>query len=233
MEGGEHRGVVALDVYGTVVDTAGIAVQLREWFGAQAPLAAHLWRDKQLEFTFRRALMRRYVDFDACTAQALRAVSAQLRIVLEEAAERALLDAYLHLPAFPDVGAGLEGLQRAGHRLVALTNGTEPSVRSLLAYAGIEGYFEAIVSADRCRSFKPDPAVYALLREVAPEYPKRTCLVSANPFDVIGAKACGLTVAWRRRDPERSFDPWEFAPDMEIATLAALPDALRRLDFAP
>jgi 2-haloacid dehalogenase len=230
--GGEPRGVIALDVYGTVVDTAGISVQLRAPFGARAPAAAQLWREKQLEFTFRRALMRCYVDFDECTVQALRAVSAQLQTPLDEAAERALLHAYAHLPPFPDVEAGLERLKREGHRVVALTNGTERSVRSLLFQAGIDGYFEAIISADRSRTFKPDPAVYALLRGIAPEYPQGACLVSSNPFDVIGAKACGLTVAWLRRDPARAFDPWELSPDVEIATLEALPEALRRVNFA-
>jgi 2-haloacid dehalogenase len=206
-------------------------VQLRVLFGAQAPVAAQLWREKQLEFTFRRALMRRYVDFDECTVQALRAVSAQLHTPLDETAERGLLQAYMQLPPFPDVVAGLKKLKDAGHRVVALTNGKERSVRSLLAAAGIDGYFEAIVSADRSRTFKPDPAVYALLRDLAPEYPHQACLVSANPFDVIGAKACGLAVAWLRRDPQRAFDPWELSPDVEIATLEALPDALRRLKF--
>jgi len=209
-----------------------MTVQLREQFGARAPAAAQLWREKQLEFTFRRGLMRRYVDFDECTAQALRAVSAQLGSPLDEAAERALLQAYAHLPPFADVREGLESLARAGHTLVALTNGTERSVRGLLVHAGIDGCFAAILSADRSRTFKPDPAVYALLREVAPGYPQGACLVSANPFDVIGAKACGLAAAWLRRDPEKAFDPWELSPDVQIATLAALPDALRRLNLS-
>jgi 2-haloacid dehalogenase len=228
---GEYRGVVAVDVYGTVVDTAGITVQLGEWFGTDAALAAQLWREKQLEFTFRRALMRRYVDFDECTAQALRAVAAQLRTPLDEAAVHALLRAYAQLPPFPDVAAGLESLKRAGHRVVALSNGTERSVRSLLAQGGMEGYFDSILSADRCRTFKPDPAVYGLLRKVAPQYPRQACLVSANSFDVIGAKACGLTVVWLRRDAARVFDPWELSPDAEITTLVALPIELHRLNF--
>jgi 2-haloacid dehalogenase len=171
--------------------------------------------------------MRQYADFDVCTAQALRYVGAQLGIPLDEAAERALLQAYLRLPSFADVRPGLESLRRAGHRLVALTNGTERSVHGLLENAGIDGYFEAILSADRIRTFKPDPAVYALLKEVTDAYPKQACLVSGNPFDVIGAKACGLTTAWLRRDRERIFDPSEFSPDVVISTLEALCDASR------
>lgn len=223
-----NRGVVALDIYGTVIDTAGIAVGLRPLFGSDAPAAAQLWREKQLEFTFRRSLMHRYVDFDECTAQALRYVSAQLHCSLDAGSESALLQAYQRLPPFPDVRAGLESLRRAGHKPVALTNGTQRSVSALLAHAGLDSYFEAILSADRVKTFKPDPAVYALLTEMTDAYPSQACLVSANPFDVIGAKACGLRTVWLRRDPQRIFDPWEFSPDEVIATLAGLPEALQR-----
>ena len=175
----------------------------------RAPDAAQLWREKQLEYTFRRGLMRRYVDFDVCTVQALRYVSAQLGVPLDEGDERALLDGYLRLPPFPDVRPGLEGLRDSGHRLVALTNGTEDSVRSLLENAGIQMYFEAILSADRIGTFKPDPAVYSLLGEIMDTRSTQALLVSGNPFDVIGAKACGLKAAWLRRDPQRIFDSWE------------------------
>jgi 2-haloacid dehalogenase len=219
---------VAFDIYGTVVDTAGIADALVPVFGAQARTATQLWRDKQLEYTFRRGLMRRYVDFDTCTRQALQFVSAQLGAPLDPLAEQALLDAYLRLPAFADVSASLERLEAAGLRLLALTNGTAHSVRSLLEHAGIADYFERILSADAVQTFKPDPAVYALLQREAGPAAQHVWLVSANPFDVIGAKACGLKVAWLRRDASRAFDSWEFSPDLTIASLDALPGELER-----
>jgi len=138
--------VIAFDIYGTVVDPGGIVGALGETFGAQAALAARLWRDKQLEFTFRRALMRRYVDFDRCTAQALSHVSGELGVELTEERTRALLEAYLRLPAYPDAEPALRRLKSAGCRIVALTNGTEKSVRTLLKHAGIDGFFETILS---------------------------------------------------------------------------------------
>ena len=100
-----------------------MALQLGKAFGAQAQAAAQLWREKQLEYTFRRALMRRYVDFDACTVQALRYVGAALGASLDEAEERDLLESYLHLPPFPDVRAGLARLARA-ERSVPLVSAT-------------------------------------------------------------------------------------------------------------
>jgi len=203
-----------------------MALRLAASFGTRAAAAAQLWREKQLEYTFRRALMRKYADFEVCTRQALRYVSASLGVALDEAGEQALLDAYLHLPAFADAGPGLAQLKRAGHRLVALTNGTERSARSVLENAGLGDYLEAVLSVEPLETFKPDPAVYALLGKLAAGNAEPAWLVSGNPFDVIGAKACGLKVAWLRRDAQRIFDPWEFSPDVVVGNLEELCEKL-------
>ena len=218
---------IAFDIYGTVVDPGGIATVLGEAFGARAPLAARLWREKQLEFTFRRAVMRRYVDFDRCTAQALTYVSRELGVELTEARLRALLDAYLRLPPYADAKPALEKLRSAGRCIVALTNGTERSVRALLQHARIDGFFEMILSADSVGTFKPDAAVYGLVERTGVPREK-VWLVSGNPFDVIGAKAQGLKAAWVRRDPGRVFDPWEFEADAVIGNLQELDQAIPR-----
>jgi 2-haloacid dehalogenase len=199
-----------------------MALRLAATFGTRAQEAAQLWREKQLEYTFRRALMRKYVDFDVCTRQALRYVSATLGVDLDAAGEQALLQAYLHLPAFADAGPGLAQLKRAGHRLVALTNGTERSARSVLENAGLSDYLEAVLSVEPLETFKPDPAVYALVGKLTTGNAAPAWLVSGNPFDVIGAKACGLKVAWLRRDSQKVFDPWEVSPDVVVGNLEEL-----------
>jgi 2-haloacid dehalogenase len=219
--GRARPSLVALDIYGTVIDPAGIAEDLRRGFGARAGLAAQLWREKQVELTFRRALMRQYANFDLCTADALQYVAQQLGARLDDEERRWLLDAYLRLPAFPDSRTALERLGRMGSRIVALTNGTEHSVRLLLQRAGISDYFEAILSVDTIQTFKPDPAVYQLVRRAAVDA-ESTWLISGNPFDLAGAKAYGLKAAWVRRDPARPFDMQEFAPDIVAGNLIEL-----------
>jgi 2-haloacid dehalogenase len=117
-------------------------------------------------------------------------------------------------------------LKRAGYELVALTNGTERSARSVLENAGVSEYLEAILSADPIATFKPDPAVYALLDKLTGGRTESAWLVSGNPFDVIGAKASGLKAAWLQRDPQRMFDPWEFSPDVVVRNLEELCERL-------
>ncbi len=74
--------VLAFDVYGTLIDTAGVTEELRDIIGDRAPGFAQLWRDKQLEYSFRRALMQNYADFSVCTRQALEYTGKQLGVAL-------------------------------------------------------------------------------------------------------------------------------------------------------
>ena len=223
----EHRpSVLAFDVYGTLIDPFQMEDSLRTFFGGRAKEATELWRSKQLEYSFRRALMKKYESFDVCTAEALRFVSRQLEVPLADETVRSLLDQYLRLPAYPDVPAALDEFESRGFKLVACTNGTEQAVRGLLDRAGVLARFSKIVSVDPIRTFKPDPAVYEYLAAQVQAAKQMVCLVSSNPFDVIGAKACGLRTAWVQRDPRKIFDPWEFETDLHVHGLGELPEKL-------
>jgi 2-haloacid dehalogenase len=166
--------------------------------------------------------MKKYQNFDMCTAQALRFVCTQFGISLSVEARDTLLSKYLQLPAYPDVRQALDELAAMGYAIAACSNGTEGAVRKLLEHAGVLARFSKIVSVDPIGTFKPDPAVYEYLAAELHSPKETVCLVSSNPFDVIGAKACGLRTVWVQRDVKRVFDPWEFEPDRIIHGLAEL-----------
>src|SRR5580704_9315456 len=129
--------VLAFDVYGTLIDPFHMGEHLRAAFGERATEASELWRSKQIEYSFRRALMKKYLNFDACTAQALRFVSAQLGISLPEEAQEKLMSKYFQLPAYPDVTGALDELAARGFTIAAFSNGTLSAVRGLLDHAGV------------------------------------------------------------------------------------------------
>jgi len=221
----QPRKVLAFDVYGTLIDPFRMEEHLRAAFGEKAQVASELWRTKQIEYSFRRALMKKYRPFDTCTADALRFVSAQLKISLSEKEQAHLLSKYQELPAYPDVAVALDELAAQGFTIAACSNGTVSAVRASLGNAGILPCFTKIVSVDPIRTFKPDPAVYEYLASELHARKEMVWLISSNPFDVIGAKACGLRTAWVQRDPKRVFDPWEYEPDAVVHSLAELKSA--------
>jgi 2-haloacid dehalogenase len=213
---------IGFDVYGTLVDPLAIERQLAPLVGDAAVQIAARWRETQIAYAFRRALMRRYIDFDHCTAQALAHTLRTYDVALSDDDRRSLLERYRQLDAFPDAVPGLAALRAQGHTLVAFSNGVEASLRALLDRAGLHEYLEGIVSVDDVRTFKPDPAVYLYLAQRLNRPLAETWLVSSNGWDVIGAKAAGLRAAWIQRNPRTVFDPWEFAPDVTVANLEDL-----------
>ena len=214
---------IGFDVYGTLVDPLQMNARLEPLAGELSGRLAALWREKQLEYTFRRGLMREYEDFDACTRQALVFAAGALGMKLSEQERERLIEEYRSLSLFPDVIPGIKALkERRSLTLVAFSNGVESTVRALLARAGILPHLQDVISVDDLKTFKPDPDVYRYLTRRLGTEPSETWLVSSNPFDVIGAKAVGLKTAWVRRNPDTQFDPWGIEPDLVVTDLESL-----------
>ena len=217
---------LAFDVYGTLIDPLGIATDLCAHVGEQAPEVARRWRDKQLEYLFRRGLGRDYQPFLVCTREALDFTCDDLSLDIGIGEREALMDRYLDLPAYPDAAGTLTELGAAGWRCFAFSNGEPEGLETLLENAGLAGLLEGIVSVDPVRSFKPDPAVYAHFLVMAATSAENTWLVSGNPFDVIGALRQCWSAAWIRRDSRQPFDPWGVTPTVTVDALEELPAAV-------
>jgi 2-haloacid dehalogenase len=217
---------LAFDVYGTLIDTHGVVARLAEIVGDRAGDFSRAWRDKQLEYSFRRGLMQNYVDFSVCTEQALDYISSVYRVALTDERRTELLESYRALPAFDDVREALPRLESAGYRMYAFSNGAADAVEALLTTAGIRNFFRGVVSCEDLKSFKPNPAVYAHFLRQAGATGAEAWLVSGNPFDVIGAISAGMHGAWVKRSPEAIFDPWGIEPTVTVARLSELADAI-------
>lgn len=211
--------VLAFDVYGTLIDTHGVVRRLGEYIGDSAAEFSSVWRSKQLEYSFRRGLMRTYETFDVCTRQALDYCCAHLGEDLTEDQKVVLLSEYRRLPAFDDVRGAISDLRGDGYVILAFSNGTLGAIEELLGAAQVRDLFDGVVSADDVRSFKPNPDVYDYLVSEAGVSPGQAWLISSNPFDVIGAVSVGLNSVWVRRAQASTFDPWGIEPTVTVSSL--------------
>lgn len=213
---------LGFDIYGTLIDPHGVVEQLSLKLGPRANDFSLMWRQKQLEFTFRRALMRNYQNFVVCTRNALDYTDLVMKTSLDEASKQTLMDAYRELPAYDDVEHSLQKIAAQGHRLFAFSNGLADAVQHLLDCAGIAPYFEGVVSVDSLQTFKPNPDVYQYFVDSTHSRLDQCWLVSSNSFDVIGAVSMGMKAAWLQRSSEAIFDPCEIQPSLTISSLSDL-----------
>lgn len=217
---------LAFDVYGTLIDTHGVVSRLQEMIGENAREFSRQWREKQLEYSFRRGLMQNYETFALCTRNALDYTCEYLKTPLAEQQKDELLQMYRRLPAFDDAADGLAALKSAGFRLYAFSNGAADAVETLLQTAGLRELFLGVVSVDDLRSFKPNPAVYSHFLRKSGATGNSAWLISSNSFDVIGAISAGMKAAWVRRSEENIFDPWGIDPTLTVKSLKELEERI-------
>jgi 2-haloacid dehalogenase len=212
------RGYV-FDAYGTLFDVHSVMAAGREITSDPATLSA-TWRQKQLEYTWLRALMGRYEDFWTVTENALHHTVRRLGLTATPAQLGRLMDAYLSLACFPDVRPALERL--AGRPLAILSNGAPRMLDAAVTASGLAGLLQHVISVDLVKTYKPSPLVYALGPRVIGVPAEDLLFVSSNAWDVAGARAFGYRVAWCNRTNAPG-EELGVSPDLTIANLDRLP----------
>jgi 2-haloacid dehalogenase len=208
------------DAYGTLFDVHAAIARHRAAAGADADRFSEIWRTKQLEYTWTLTLAGHYADFWTLTGRALDFAFARVPSV-DRSLRPKLLDAYLTLAAFPDARTALAALKTEGLRLAILSNGTPHMLQAAVEAAGIGEYFDAVLSVDTMRQYKPRPEVYALATDALAIRRSDVGFVSSNRWDVMGAASFGFEATWVNRANAPDEYP-DFPPLRRIGDLTAL-----------
>lgn len=188
---------VVFDAYGTLYDIQSVAAITEQTYPGYGEAITQLWRLKQLEYTWLRSLMERYESFETITRESLAYTLDNLGLTYDDAAFARIMEKYRNLDLYPDAMATLKALK--GRKLAILSNGSSDMLNALVKNTGLEPILDATISIEARRIFKPSPKTYTLIEEVLGASPSETLFVSSNGFDVSGAKAYGLRVAWIER----------------------------------
>jgi 2-haloacid dehalogenase len=211
---------LVFDAYGTLFDVHSVVTLCDSLYpGRGAPLS-QLWRAKQLEYTWLRSLMGRYADFTAVTQAALEYACKVLHLSLNAGKTAQLMAAYDKLALYPDARAALAAL--SGLKLAILSNGSPAMLGPVVKNAGLDKTFDAVISVDAVKIFKPDPRVYQLAPDALGVTKSAIGFVSSNYWDAAGAKNFGFNVFWINRAGVEP-DALGAAPDAVLAKLTELP----------
>jgi 2-haloacid dehalogenase len=212
------------DAYGTLFDVNAAAQAARDTLGDRWGPLAELWRQKQLQYSWLRALMGKHEDFWSVTGDALDYALEALRIQ-EPGLRLRLMDLYGSLGAFADARPVLQRLRTAGLKLAILSNGSPRMLAQAARSAGLDVLLDAVLSVEEVGVYKPHPSVYKLATDKLHVWPAELLFVSANGWDAHGARSAGLRVAWCNRSGQPR-ERLPHPPDAEIRSLAELPGLL-------
>jgi 2-haloacid dehalogenase len=224
--GDKFSGIRAcvFDAYGTLFDVHAPVASVAARIGGDADALSRLWRQKQLEYTWLRSLMRAHADFWQVTGDALDYALAAHGID-DRALRDDLMDLYLRLDAYPDAADALRQLKSAGTITAILSNGSPAMLEAAVNSAGLAGHLDHVISIEEAGIFKPDPRVYELAVRHCGVAANAICFVSANTWDAQAAAHFGFQVARVDRFGLKD-ECIPGAPKALIKSLSELPAAL-------
>jgi 2-haloacid dehalogenase len=209
------------DAYGTLFDFASAARGCRDVLGDAIEKLTALWRDKQLQYTWLRAVQGRHADFWQVTGDALDFALETLAIEKSGLRDR-LMNLYLTLEPFPEVPEVLRRLKTAGLRTAILSNGSPMMLDAAVRESGLSTLLDAVLSVESVGVYKPHPKVYQLAVDRLGIPAAAIAFQSSNALDAYAASAFGMRVVWCNRYGQRP-ERLPGKPDRMVRSLAELP----------
>lgn len=206
---GDQVCALTVDIFGTTVDwRTGVAEQVAEVAAERGVeldggAVADAWRERYLPSMDRvRTGARPWAYLDTLHRESLDELLVRFGVAeaFDEASRERLVRAWHRLPAWRDVPEGLRRL-RARYPVVALSNGGFALLTRMLKSEGLA--FDAIISAQNARSYKPDPHVYRTATELLDLPLKRVLMVACHGWDIDGARSAGMRTAFVERPGEK------------------------------
>ena len=215
---------LVFDAYGTLFDVHSVISVCDQTFPGHGAALSQAWRAKQLEYTWLRSLMGGYKDFWQVTESALIFACRSLGLSCPPDIRARLMESYLHLNPFPEVQQTLRDL--SDYSLAILSNGSPRMLKAAVESAGLTGIFSRVISVDEAKIYKPSPRVYRLGPQKLHVAASAIGFISANFWDIAGAKAFGFHPYWINRSKAPA-DELGLLPDATLASLADLIGVLR------
>jgi 2-haloacid dehalogenase len=219
------------DAYGTLLDVNSAVTSNAAAVGATSDPLAALWRQRQLEYTWTRSLMKRYTDFWAITEEALDYALETFSLQEKPGLKQALMKSFLELRAYPDVAPALQQIKTLGFGTAVLSNGTLHMLLQAVEASDLLPYIDLCLSVHELKVYKPDPSVYQYACGRLGISPAQICFVSSNVWDLAGAASFGFRAVRLNRNNQPQ--EYKFAPGHdEIYSLTELPARLRKTKLA-
>jgi 2-haloacid dehalogenase len=215
------------DAYGTLFDVAAAARQAAsepafaaikdDWMA----VAEH-WRQKQLQYSWLRAITGAHTDFWEVTQNGLDWALEKTGHHEDAALRKRLLALYWELQAYAEVPTMLAALKSAGLNTAILSNGSPEMLQGAVNSAGIGDVLDVSLSVQSVGIFKPDASVYDLVGAHFGCAKDEVLFVSSNGWDAAAATGYGFTTAWVNRSGE-PMDRLPWTPAHVMQNLTGIP----------
>ncbi len=190
--------LIVFDVNETLLDMSVLKNKINTLLGSSKGF--RIWFGILLQYSLVDNCTGSYHDFVTIANPALDMAAKVLNTVLDENEKKTALATIKKLPAHTDVPEGLQLLKENGFRLATLTNSPSATLKEQLQYAKLTDYFEATLSIDTIKKYKPALETYKWATEQLSVNVADALMVAAHGWDIAGALEAGMQAAFIERE---------------------------------
>jgi 2-haloacid dehalogenase len=191
------KPILAFDVNETLLDMGSLDPLFQQLFKDKT--ARQQWFSQFIQNAFVTLITDAYQPFGQIAIAALEMLAERKDIKLKEKDILRIVDGIKNMPPHPEVPNALKRLKYAGFQMVTLTNSTEEVGRTQIKNAGLDEYFEAILSADTVKKLKPAKEAYIFAAKQLGVQTNDLMLVASHAWDIAGALNAGCAAAFISR----------------------------------
>ena len=204
--------VLFFDVNETLLDLSETKRIVADTLGGDTGLAA-LWFSTLLHHSLVVTAAGEFRPFGEIAAASLQMIATSNDVELSEKAAQQAIGSLLSAPPHPDVLSAAARLKQEGFSMGALTNSSKQAMEAQLNNAGLEPYFDFMLSVEDRKMYKPHREVYHWAAENREKPPEQCMMIAAHGWDVGGAAWAGMRTAFVAR-PGQGVFPLAPTPEM-------------------
>jgi 2-haloacid dehalogenase len=215
--------VILLDVYETILDMGEVERKVNALLNSKRGFT--IWFELFMQYCFVDNCTGQFNDFSSIAKATLVMAAKKLASRISEEESDNILELMQHLPIKDGVQEGLSLLHGMDFRIAALTNAPENTVRLRMERTGLVSYFEAVLSAERIRKYKPCCEVYQWAASKLDLKPEEILVISSHGWDIAGAAHSGMQTAYLKQNREMLY-PLAPEPGLVGGSLVELAEVL-------
>jgi 2-haloacid dehalogenase len=217
--------LILFDVYETMMDMGNVERRINAL--TDSIRGYTIWLEIFMEYCFVDNCTVQFNDYNSIARAALTMTGKKLdRKISNDDADH-VLEILKQLPVKEGVQEGLSLLRDQDFRIAALTNASEKGVCERMERTGLISYFEAVLSAEAVRKYKPCNEVYEWAAKKLNVDKQDVMMVTAHGWDVAGAANVGMQTAYLKQSREMLY-PLAPKPQLIVKDLVDLAQQLEK-----
>lgn len=192
-----NQKVILFDINETVLNLSILKGKFKIAFGDEGLMAT--WFSMLLHSSTVCIVTEVKSDFATLAKVMLESLAARVGVKLSTAELDDILASFANLPPHEDIKPALKKLNLAGFRLVAFSNSSLNLISAQITNAGLQEYFDDIISVEETGRFKPDPNVYKFAAQKLNQPLDCLRLIASHDWDIHGALSVGMQGAFINR----------------------------------